>query len=213
MDRLPPQLGKDGRIIEGILTTLNEDNSVNIAPMGPIVDPAFSRFVLRPFQTSTSFSNLLRTKQAVFHVTDNIELIARAAIDCMSTPPETSTALRVDGQVLQNACRWYELSLASIDTSAERAVLEAHCLEKGFLREFVGFNRAQHATLEAAILATRVHILEPVYLQKELERLGVIVTKTAGAIELRAFNLLRDYIENSTSHETTPSIGRPQVTS
>ena len=47
-------------ILEGIVTTLNEDDSVNISPMGPLVDETFSRFLLRPYQTSTTYKNLKR---------------------------------------------------------------------------------------------------------------------------------------------------------
>ncbi len=50
-----PQLGDDGRILEGVITTLNEDRSVNISPMGPIVDPQLKTLVLRPFRTSKTY--------------------------------------------------------------------------------------------------------------------------------------------------------------
>ena len=67
-------------IVEGIVTTLNEDGSPNISPMGPVVDEALTRFRLRPFQTSTTFKNLKRTGEAVFHVVDDVELLAKAAV-------------------------------------------------------------------------------------------------------------------------------------
>ena len=70
-------------ILEGIVTTRNEDGAVNVAPMGPIIDPDeaphITRLHLRPFQTSTTFANLARTRQGVFHVTDDVLLLARAA--------------------------------------------------------------------------------------------------------------------------------------
>ena len=62
-----PQLGADGRIIEGLITTLNKDGTVNISPMGPIVDKNFHRFVLRPYQSSTTYQNLKRGGQAVLN--------------------------------------------------------------------------------------------------------------------------------------------------
>ena len=61
-------------ILEGIVTTRNEDGTINVAPMGPVVDPAeaprITNLLLRPFQTSTTYANLARTRQGVFHVTD-----------------------------------------------------------------------------------------------------------------------------------------------
>ena len=56
-----PSLGEDGMILEGIVTTLNDDGSVNISPMGPIIDSKLDVFVFRPYQTSTTYKNLVRT--------------------------------------------------------------------------------------------------------------------------------------------------------
>ena len=46
-------------ILEAIVTTINEDGSTNISPMGPTVTADLSQFVLRPFDTSTTFANCL----------------------------------------------------------------------------------------------------------------------------------------------------------
>ena len=38
-DAVPhPELGADGRVLEGVVTTLNHDGTPHISPMGPIVD-------------------------------------------------------------------------------------------------------------------------------------------------------------------------------
>jgi hypothetical protein len=68
-------------ILEGIVTTLNGDRSVNVAPMGPIVDETMQTLLLRPFQTSTTYRNLKRTGCGVLHVTDDVLLLAQAAIN------------------------------------------------------------------------------------------------------------------------------------
>ena len=62
-------------ILEGILTTVNADGEVNISPLGPQVDASAGRFVLRPFKGGRSYENLLRTREAVFHVVDDVELL------------------------------------------------------------------------------------------------------------------------------------------
>ena len=67
-------------------------------------------------------------------------------------------------------------------------------MHRGSRREFIGFNRARHAVLEAAIYATRVHLLSRDLLLAELDRLQVIVEKTAGPREHEAMALLTDYI-------------------
>ena len=83
-----------------------------------------------------------------------------------------------------------------------------HC---GVRREFIGFNRARHAVLEAAIYATRVHMLSRDLLLSEVERLQVIVDKTAGPRELEAMALLADYIRSAP--ETPPTHAVPLVAS
>jgi hypothetical protein len=57
-------------------------------------------------------------------------------------------------------------------------------------RDWFGFHRARHAVLEAAILATRFHLLPADEIAREFARLKVIVDKTAGPAELEAFALL-----------------------
>ncbi|MBX3443887.1 MAG: DUF447 family protein [Planctomyces sp.] len=177
-------------ILEGVLTSRNADESINVAPMGPEVDESMTWLRLRPFQTSHTFANLLRTRCGVFHVTDDVLLLARAAIGRLSSPPAFLPAERIQGSILADACRWYEFEIESIDESQPRAELFARVVHSGRLRDFFGFHRARHAVLEAAILATRVHLLPPRELIAELERLRSPVEKTAGPREREAFELL-----------------------
>lgn len=48
----PPELGGNGFIVEGIVTSLGEGGEPNISPMGPLVDGSFEWLWLRPFRTS-----------------------------------------------------------------------------------------------------------------------------------------------------------------
>ena len=47
-------------ILEGIVTTRNADGSINVSPMGPLVDRGLTSFRFRPFQTSHTYQNLKR---------------------------------------------------------------------------------------------------------------------------------------------------------
>ena len=58
------------------------------------------------------------------------------------------------------------------------------------LREFFGFNRAKHAVIEAAILATRFHLLPADEIEAEFRKLRVIVDKTGGDAEHEAMAFL-----------------------
>ena len=185
-------------ILEGIMTTLDAEGRVNIAPMGALVDPAQERAIeqmtLRPYQGTRTLANLVRNGQGVFHVTDDVELLARAAVDRLQTVPELFPAQTIEGRVLADACRWYELRVLSIDVSTPRSEIKTKVVHRGRLRDFFGLNRAKHAVVEAAIVATRVGLLSPAEIDRGLDRLGVLVEKTGGPAEHRAFAFLREYV-------------------
>jgi hypothetical protein len=193
----PPTLGAEGRILEGIVTTLNADGAVNISPMGPIVDDALDRLWLRPFRTSTTYQNLKRSGCGVFHITDDVELLAQAAVGSPDPLPRLRRAEKVDGMILAESCRWYALEVESLDDAAERTSIVARVVDRGVLREFLGFNRAKHAVLEAAILATRVHLIDVGEIRGEFNRLDTIVKKTGAAAEHRAMQFLQHYVERT----------------
>ena len=184
-------------ILEGIVTTLNSDGSANISPMGPLVDPEITRFTLRPFQTSTTYKNLLRTGEGVLHVTDDVELLARAAIGPLDPLPPLLPATSVQGVILADACRWFAFRVTSMDNSSQRTTIDCEVIDQGRIRDFFGFNRAKHAVIEAAILATRIAILPADQIRAEMLRLTVPVEKTAGEAEKRAFSLLQSFIEQA----------------
>lgn len=177
-------------ILEGLVTTISPDGRINLAPMGPIVDESLTTLHLRPFQTSQTYRNLKQHPQGVFHITDDVLLIAQAAIGKLPALPELFPAERVRGWVIRSACRWYEFEVERFDDATERTNLHARVVHTGRLRDFLGFNRAKHAVLEAAILATRIHLLPRDELLRQFEALRSPVEKTAGPQEREAFALL-----------------------
>jgi len=185
----------EGRLLEGIVTTLNDDGSPHVAPMGPIVDANFERMLLRPFCTSITYQNLKRSGQGVLHVTDDVDLLARAAVGRLEIMPPLRQAAAVDGVILADACRWYAFRVESVDDSEERTAIVAQVVDGGRLRDFFGFNRAKHAVIEAAILATRIELLDAKLILSEFERLAAAVAKTGGIEERRAFDFLREYVQ------------------
>ena len=75
----------------------------------------------------------------------------------------------------------------------------------GRIRDFLGFNRARHAVVEAAILATRTRILPRAEILADLGRLAVLVAKTGGPVEEKAFRLLHEYVL-SAPEATAPNL-------
>jgi hypothetical protein len=182
-------------ILEGIVTTVSAEGVLNIAPMGPQVDPDMRRFVLRPYQTSTTYRNLKAVGEGVLHVTDDVLLLARTAIG-VALEARTRPADVVNGRILVESCRYYEFRVAECDDRAERTALVAETLAEGRIRDFFGFNRAKHAVVEAAILATRTAFLPLEEVAAELRRLAPLVAKTGGLAEREAFALLGRHVKD-----------------
>jgi hypothetical protein len=186
-------------ILEGIVTTLSPQGTLNIAPMGPRVDAAMRRFVFRPFRSSTTYRNLKASGEGVLHITDDVLLLARTAIG-VPVEPATRPAEAVGGRVLVEACRYYEFRVIDCDDREERTTLMAETVAQGWFRDFFGFNRAKHAVVEASILATRVSLLPLEEIFADYRRLAPLVEKTGGPTEREAFLLLGRYLQEA-AHE------------
>jgi len=183
-------------ILESVVTTLNEDGSVHLVPMGPHVDSDFRRFELRPFKTSRTFGNLIRDRCGVIHVVDDVLLIARSLCPDFNVEEyEFTTATQIHGNVLSSCCRWYEIQVKHEETSTQRANLGCDVVASGKLKDFFGFNRAKNSVLEAAILFTRTEFIPFRVIEQEFSRLKEIIEKTGGPDELEAFALLKNNLE------------------
>jgi uncharacterized protein len=184
-------------IIETIVTTTSGSGEVNVAPMGVEWDPSIddATIVLKPFLETATYRNVTATGVAVVNLVDDVRVFARAAI---SNPAYTTVpAAAVAGVVLADCCSWREVTVMNVDSTPPRSRIVTSVVHRGTNRDFIGFNRARHAVLEAAIYATRVHLLPRDFLEREMERLQVIVDKTAGPHEFAAMALLRDYIRSA----------------
>jgi uncharacterized protein len=179
-------------IVETIVTTRDTQGAINFAPMG--VEWGDETIVLKPFLETTTFRNLSATRAAVVNLTDDVMLFAQGAISSPQFP--SSPAQVVSGVVLEAACSWRELEVLQIDATPPRSRIETRVVHRGVRREFIGFNRARHAVLEAAILATRTHLIPPDQIREEFARLQVIVDKTAGPREQEAMELLTQHVRS-----------------
>lgn len=189
-------------ILEGLVTSVDEDGAVRLSPMGPLVGGQFERLTIRPYGSSRTLANLQRTGQGVFHVTDDVELLAQAAVDRLVNMPELLPAEDVDGYIVATACRWYAFRVTGIEAMRPRAEIDCQVVACGRLRDFFGFNRAKHAVVEAAILATRLEWIPAQTVRQEMNRLAPLVAKTGGPGEHRAFSFLQQYVEEMSPDES-----------
>ena len=169
------------------MTTINPDGSINCAAMG--VEWGDERVIIKPFRGTRTLRNLRVTPSAVVHLTDDILLFSQAALG--DPHPPTRPAAHVEGAILEDACSWREVRVEAIVDSGQRGRVETTVVGSGVGREFLGFNRACHAVLEASILASRARLLDPAEIRGELERLQVLVDKTAGPRERDAMAYVR----------------------
>ncbi|TWT34462.1 DUF447 domain-containing protein [Blastopirellula retiformator] len=183
-------------VLESLVTTIRPDGTVNVAPMGPLVDRQLTQFTLRPFKTSQTYQNLKQGSPVVVHVTDDVRLLAAAAIGAATEEligPLTRCP-QTGGVILQNTCRWYALQVVQLDDAQDRATIECMVAAQGRLRDFFGLNRALHAVVEGAILATRVDFLPLDGIEQDLERLRPLIEKTGGDPEREAFAQICDFV-------------------
>jgi hypothetical protein len=174
-------------IVETVTTTINPDGTVNCAAMG--VEWGDEIIVIKPFRSTRTLRNLRARGAAVVNLTDDILLFTQAALG--DPHPPTRATATIDGAVLADACSWREVTVEKIDASGPRARVTTHVVGRGVGREFLGFNRARHAVLEASIIASRAHLLPAGEVRGELERLQVLVDKTAGPREREAMEVVR----------------------
>lgn len=182
-------------IIESILTTVDSSGHPNVAPMG--VEWGDETIVIKPFVETMTFRNLQATRAAVVNLTDDVLLFAQAVTGHPAAArPPASAAHVIRGLVLDAACSWREVEVSSVDATPPRSRIVTRVVHRGYHREFLGFNRARHAVLEAAILTTRTHLIPAEQIRAEFDRLQVIVDKTAGPRETEAMTLLTIHVRN-----------------
>lgn len=193
-------------ILESIVTSVDESARVNIAPMGPRVagDWCGGRcedidVVLRPFNSSRTYRNLVQTGKAVVHVTDDVELFARSAVDAIAAEEVEKLVEQIDDGRwwrLRDCHRWFAIEVESVVGQGPRVDMQCRVVQMGIVRPFFGFNRARHAVIEAAILATRTHVLPPDEIRDQISQLEPLIDKTGGSTEHSAFEFLRKSIDD-----------------
>ena len=177
-------------IVETVTTTINPDGTVNCAAMG--VEWGDEAIVIKPYRATRTLRNLQARGAAVVNLTDDILLFTQAALE--DPHPPIRPAAAVDGAVLADACSWREVEVEEIDAAGPRARVTTRVVARGAGREFVGFNRASHAVLEASILASRARRLPADQIRADLGRLAVPVDKTAGPRERAAMDCVLAHV-------------------
>jgi hypothetical protein len=189
-------------IRETIVTTLSAEGKVHIAPLGLIAEPSGEGWIIAPFKPSTTLDNLRANPYAVANFTDDVLVFA----DCLTGNRDWPTlpAAQIPGVILDGTLAYAELKVGEVEEDEQRPRFHCKVVYEVSHAPFKGFNRAQAAVIEAAILASRLHMLPREKIEQELAYLQIAVEKTAGPREHEAWRLLVEKIEDHFKHVPKP---------
>lgn len=170
-------------IQETLITTVNPQGDHHIAPMGVHVDD--DQYLILPFKPSVTLQNLLDTRVAVINCCDDVRIFAGCLTGRRDWPLLPTE--RIGGYYLADSLAHIELQLVRVEDDELRPKLICRALHSVNHKAFQGFNRAQYAVLEAAILLSRLDRLPWQKISEELDYLRIGLEKTAGDRELQAW--------------------------
>lgn len=177
-------------IHETVVSTLSPQGVLHLAPMGVRYEGEgdAARVLLMPFKPSKTLDNILATRTAVLNLTDDVRIFAGCVTGRREWP--TVALEGFHGHRLADTLAHAELTLDAGLDDALRPVLR---MRRGRVEThgvFAGFNRAQAAVIEAAVLVSRLAMLPREKVESEMEYLQIAIDKTAGPAEFEAWDWL-----------------------
>ncbi len=178
-------------IQEVIVTTQNTQGQVHIAPMGIHIEA--DEIIILPFRPSTTLENILKSKTAIVNYCDDVRVFAGCLTGRKNWP--LTAAENNKYHFISSALAHKQLELSRIEEDEVRPKLFFKTINTVNHAPFQGFNRAQFAVLEAAILVSRLNMLPIEKIDSEVEYLTIGFHKTAGERELEAWEWLMTRID------------------
>ena len=175
-------------IRETIVTTISAEGVVHVAPLGIIADG--EGWIVAPFHPSTTLANLRAVPFAVANYTDDVRVFAGCLTGRQTWP--TTAADQVPVPRLVGTLAHDELAVTHITEDPARPRFHCRVAHRASHAPFAGFNRAQAAVIEAAILVSRLDLLPRDKIESEIAYLTIAVEKTAGAAEQEAWQWLME---------------------
>ena len=177
-------------IRESVVTTISAAGDVHIAPIGLIADG--HHWIIAPFHPSATLDNLRAIPEAVANYVDDVRIIAGCLTGRRDWP--TTPARHVRPPRLAAALTHEELRVIEVHDDSQRPRFRCRVLHREMHAPFLGFNRAQAAVIEAAILVSRLFMLPREKVERELDYLRIAIDKTAGEKEQEAWEWLMERI-------------------
>ena len=185
-------------IRESIITTLHENGTVHIAPMG--VHETEKGLMLAPFKPSATLNNLLREGTATINYPDDVRIFA----GCLTGRRDWSTHPTdvVAGIRLLDCLAHTEVKVHTHEDDELRPKFYCDVVHEQTHKPFHGYNRAQFAVIELAILVSRLNMLPAEKIDAEIEYLLIGMNKTAGDREKEAWDWLMEKVIEFKANKT-----------
>ena len=177
-------------IRETIVTTVSAAGVVHVAPLGIIQDG--EGWIIAPFRPSTTLDNLRAVPFAVANYTDDVRVFAGSLTGRRDWPTTACDGVPVPR--LAGALAHAELAVSSVTEDDQRPRFHCRVARTVSHAPFQGFNRAQAAVVEAAILVSRLNMLPRNKVEADMAYLEIAIAKTAGPREQEAWNWLAEKI-------------------
>jgi uncharacterized protein len=177
-------------IRETIVTTAGPAGLVHMAPLGLIAEG--EGWIIAPFRPSKTLDNLRDVPFAVANYTDDVRVFAGCLTGRHQWPTVASDQVPI--RRLAGALAHAELAVDRVTEHEERPRFHCRVLHAATHGPFQGFNRAQAAVIEAAILVSRLDMLPRDKIEREIGYLQIAVAKTAGVAEQQAWQWLMENI-------------------
>lgn len=179
-------------ILETIISTQDADGNAHITPFGIRKQDGF--VVISPYKPSTTLTNILATGVAVMNLTDDVRVFAGALTKRVMW--QLTPVLHVNGQRLSETLSHQELRLVNVIDDAMRPQLIMEVIYSEEHQPFEGFNRAQAAVIELAVLVSRLQRLPMEKIIQDMQYLQIAIDKTSGPRELEAWAWLVEAVDN-----------------
>jgi hypothetical protein len=193
------------RIVETIVTTMNASGEPYIAPLGLIQDGP--HWIVAPFKPSRTLENLRMHPFAVASHTDDVRVFAGGVTGRKLWPLEV--AKKIKGYRLADCVTHWEMKVERFFEDDQRPRFACSIVHTQTHKAWEGFNRAQAAVLELAVLTTRLNMLPPEKVENELKYLDIAISKTAGPREEEAWEWLMEKINAWRQSRFDKSTGTP----
>lgn len=199
-------------IVESIIVTRDAADHPHIAPIGVhlVQEGGSERYLIAPYRPSRTLDNLIARGEATINWTDDVRPYAGALTGHREWPTVPGSVLTGTSRLAQ-ACTVLEVRVQRVEDDPKRPRILCELVHEQIDAPFRGFNRAQAAVLEAAIVVSRMTMLPRERIERDMAHLQSAIDKTAGEREREAWLWLHQRLQRHFRDWLIPPTRRPSA--